>query len=615
MCGIIGYIGDKKAMTILMEGLENLEYRGYDSAGVAVRASADARETNLVVEKAAGKLIALKEKIAGREFLGTSGIGHTRWATHGAPSFANAHPHQIGQVSIVHNGILENHASIKRKLMEQGREFSSNTDTEVAAHLLDSFLAEGLEPIAAIGKLCDILHGAYSFGIMLAQHPDKLFFAKNGSPLIVARGEKEFFFASDQAALVDYQPNYCPLEDLEIGFISRTDAKVYDLKGNEKPIAWRPLSVKKESAQKMGHKHFMHKEIFEQPETIDRVLSGRLNENGLDISGFAIDFDRLKDINRIQIIACGSAFYAGLIAKPLFESLLRLPTDVEIASEYRYRETLTDPRTLVIAVSQSGETVDTLAALTKAVSLGAAHMSVCNVLGSAIASLCDKGLGNLFINAGPEISVASTKAFIGQIAALRLLVLAMGVKLGIITHEETKKHYADFQKLKAGINDVLAQDANIRSVAEELINEPRMFYLGRGDLYPIALEGALKMKELSYIFAEGYPAGELKHGPIAIIDPGMPVIVLFSSGVLAIKTASNLQEVKARGARVISIAPEGLAGVDEESSQVIRISNCSSMLEPILTTIPLQLLAYHLSDLKGIDVDKPRNLAKSVTVE
>lgn len=612
MCGIVGYIGKRNALTVLMEGLENLEYRGYDSAGVALLG----HNGDVIIEKAVGKLQALKEKVAGRRFDCTRGMGHTRWATHGAPSFANAHPHHVGRVTLVHNGIVENHATIKQKLIEQGRQFYSNTDTEVAAHLLDTLLEDsGNQPLVAIGRLCDILHGAYSFGILLSDHPNKIFFAKNGSPLIVAKGDNEFFFASDQAALVDYQPRYSVIADLQMGYISETDAAMFDLKGVPCPIEWTPLTAKKESAQKMGYKHFMHKEIFEQPETIDRALLGRVNKNGLDFSGFDIDFDRMKDINRIHIVACGSAYYAGLIAKPMFESILKIPTDVEIASEYRYRETLTDARTLVIAVSQSGETVDTLAALTKAYQVGAMCLSVCNVLGSAIASLCEKSLGNVFINAGPEISVASTKAFVGQIATLRLLVMAIAVKLEKMNARDTSTLYADFMQLKHGIEAMLAQDEAIRAIAKDLVAEPRMFYLGRGELYPVALEGALKMKELSYIFAEGYPAGELKHGPIAIIDPGMPVIVLFGNGALSVKTASNLQEVKARGAKIISVAPVGLDGIDEESIHVIRVPQCASMLEPILTTIPLQLLAYHLSDLKGVDVDKPRNLAKSVTVE
>lgn len=615
MCGIVGYIGKKNAIKILVEGLENLEYRGYDSAGVALFLDNGHGVPNIIVHKAVGKLQALKDKITGVHCDATAGMGHTRWATHGAPSLVNAHPHHVGRVCVVHNGILENHAVIKQKLIAQGRQFYSNTDTEVAAHLLDSLLDEGYETMAAIGKACDILHGAYSFGILIEDHPDKLFFAKNGSPLIVAQGFSEYFFASDQAALVDYQPRFFPIADLHMGYISENGAEIFDMKGHAQPITWQALTAKKESAQKLGHKHFMHKEIFEQPETIERALAGRLNKNGLDLSGFLIDFDRLKDINRIHLVACGSAHYAALIAKPMFESLLRLPTEVEIASEYRYRDTLTDEKTLVIAVSQSGETVDTLAALTKAQAMGAHCLSVCNVLGSAIASLCEQSVGNLFINAGPEISVASTKAFVGQIASLRLLAIAMAVKMGVMKEEETRPLYDDFIKLKAGIEDILLQDDAIRAIAHELVGEQRMFYLGRGELYPIALEGALKMKELSYIFAEGYPAGELKHGPIAIIDPGMPVIVLFGSGSLNVKTASNLQEVKARGAKIISIAPHGFDGIDEESAAVIRIHQCASMLEPILTTIPLQLLAYHLSDLKGVDVDKPRNLAKSVTVE
>lgn len=616
MCGIVGYIGKRNAMGVLMEGLENLEYRGYDSAGIAMRVKADhdAPDTYLI-EKAVGKLSVLKRQIADLKITASSGIGHTRWATHGAPSLANAHPHHVGNVILVHNGIIENHAAIKVKLTEQGRQFYSNTDTEVAANLLDSLLSDGIEPLKAISKLCDILHGAYAFGIMIKDHPDEIFFAKNGSPLLVARGEDELFFASDQAALVDYQPQFYALIDNEIGCISRTEVKVFDLKGKARAIEWMPLTARKESAQKLGHKHFMLKEIYEQPETIDRVLRGRLNEKGIDFSGFTIDFGRLKHINRIHLVACGSAYYASLIAKPLLESTLRLPCEVEIASEYRYRETLTDSHTLVIAVSQSGETVDTLAALTKAHELGAPCMSVCNVLGSAIASLCEKSLGNVFINAGPEISVASTKAFVGQIVALRLFTMAFAVSLGKVENEETRGLFSEFMQLKAGIEAVLKENDFLRSIAEKLVNEPRMFYLGRGSLFPVALEGALKMKELSYIFAEGYPAGELKHGPIAIIDPGMPVIVLFGCGPLSIKTASNLQEVKARGAKVISVAPDGLLGVDEESAYVIRINQTSSMLEPILTTIPLQLLAYHLSDLKGVDVDKPRNLAKSVTVE
>lgn len=616
MCGIVGYVGQKNAKDVIIGGLEHLEYRGYDSAGIAI--NVDNGATNmctLLVEKAVGKLNALKEKISHLEVNAESGMGHTRWATHGAPSFNNAHPHRFGKVSLVHNGILENHQQIRQKFKALGHEFSSTTDTEVAAHLLDGLLNEGRTPMEALSALCDTLTGAYSFGIMIEDEPDRVYFAKMGSPLIVAEGENEAFFASDQTALVDHDPNYYSLKDLEIGFISSMGVQVFDLTGKRKAIQWSKLSAKKENVQKLGHKHFMHKEIFEQPEVIERVCLGRLNENEVLLSGFDISFDKIALAEKIQIIACGSSYYAGLLAKRTFESLVKIPTEVEIASEYRYRDTLTNSKTLVIAISQSGETVDTLAALEKAESMGAMFMSVCNVLGSAIAAKCEHSVGNLFLNAGPEISVASTKAFVAQMAALKLFACAMAKRLQLLPKEQERSLLNDFKTLTKSVRAVLANEQEVRTIAEKLLHEPRMLYLGRGDSHPIALEGALKMKELSYIFAEGYPAGELKHGPIATIEPGMPVIVIFSGDALNIKTASNLQEVKARGAKIISIAPTTVSGVKEESDYVIELGPCSTLLEPILATIPLQLLAYHLSDLKGIDVDKPRNLAKSVTVE
>jgi len=617
MCGIIGYAGKKNALDIIINGLENLEYRGYDSAGLAIF-SRDNNETSssLIIEKSVGKLVALKQKIQSKHINGLSGMGHTRWATHGAPNFTNAHPHHYGRVAIVHNGILEDHHAIKQKLIEQGHVFYSDTDTEVAAHVLDSLLNEGLAPLEAISKLCDIVHGAFSFGIMI-ENDSRVYFAKAGSPLIVARGDGENFFASDQAALVDYQPLVYVLNDFEIGFVSDVDVEVFDLKGNAKKINWQRLSIKKEHAQKMGHKHFMHKEIFEQPATIDRVIAGRLDPIlGINCDGFAINFDLITRAKKIHIVACGSAYYAGLIAKTIIEKMAGIPTEVEIASEYRYREKiLVDQDTLVIAVSQSGETVDTLMAVEKALSQQAMVMSICNTLGSAIVTLCEKSAGNLYTNAGPEISVASTKAFVAQIVAFILFTMAFKKKLGRINIDEERALASEFLQLKENIKAVLLKDNMIRNLAGDLLNEGRMFYLGRGHLYPVALEGALKMKELSYIFAEGYPAGELKHGPIAIIDKGMPVVILFGSGPLNIKTANNLQEVKARGAKVISIFPKSVQSIKDESDYCFEIDDGSPLLEPILLTIPLQLLAYHLSDQKGIDVDKPRNLAKSVTVE
>lgn len=611
MCGIVGYAGQKNAQAVLLHGLENLEYRGYDSAGLAL-----CHKNSVMIEKAVGKLVALKRQLndANITIDSTRGIAHTRWATHGAPSFLNAHPHRFGRVTLVHNGIVENFRAIKQRLVELGHHFASDTDTEVAAHLLDSLLDEHENVIDALQRLGDIVHGAYAF-VILIDDDERVYFAKNGSPLVVGRGHGENFLASDQAALVEYCTEHYALNDLEYGFIATDAVAVFDQKSHVQEISWEPLTAQKESAQKNGHKHFMHKEIFEQPETVAKVIRGRLSSAGLDLAGFGLDFNKLENINSIHLIACGSAYYAGLVAKPLMEATLRMPVHVEIASEYRYRDhVLTDENTLVIAISQSGETIDTLAALERASKLGARVMSVCNTLGSAIPRRCEGSVGSLFLHAGPEISVASTKAFVAQIAAMRLFAMAFAKKHGLINVDDERGLFEEFIALQKNIKSVLAQDSAIRSIASTLIAEQRMFYLGRGDLFPIALEGALKMKELSYIFAEGYPAGELKHGPIAIIDQGMPVIVLFSGTNLDVKTTSNLQEVKARGARIISIMPHDVEGVREESTHVIEIERLQ-LLMPILVTIPLQLLAYHLADLLGLDVDKPKNLAKSVTVE
>lgn len=605
MCGIVGYVGKKSALDVVISGLERLEYRGYDSSGVAI--SSD----SITIEKALGKLSALKSQISKTRIPGTIGMGHTRWATHGAPSFDNAHPHRFGRVTVVHNGIFENYRIIKARLLEQGHQFYSDTDTEVAAHLLDNFLNDGHEPLKAIAMLCDTVHGLYALGIMI-DGDKKVYFAKNGSPLIVAQAEGETFFASDQAALVDYQPTYAKIFDLELGYIAKSEIFVSDIKGQKRDLNFLPLTAKKESLEKLGHKHFMHKEIFEQPEIIDRVLAGRLSALGLDFAGFEMDFSKLTQVSKVHIIACGSSYYAGLMAKPVLESLLRWPVSVEIASEYRYRDPLIDNHTLCIAISQSGETIDTLEAIKKALAAGAPCMSICNVLGSAIASECKMSVGNLFLNAGPEVSVASTKAFIAQLLALRLLTIALAKKFKGFNKEQ--EIYRDFIKLKESMCELIAADQQIRSIAKSLKEEPRILFLGRGELFPIALEGALKMKELSYISAEGYPAGEIKHGPIAMIDQGTPVVVIFGSDQVHQKTASNLQEAKARGAKILSILPKDFSSKDE-SDIVIEYGSTISLFEPILATLPIQLLAYHISDLKGIDVDKPRNLAKSVTVE
>lgn len=610
MCGIVGYSGNKKAADVVMNGLNYLEYRGYDSAGISVLKP----QQNVFTIKEVGKLKDLKNKILDFNLTGNVGMGHTRWATHGVPSLANAHPHTVGKISLVHNGILENHQELRQKLIEQGKIFSTDTDSEVAACLLDDFLQQDHDPLRAINKMCDMICGSFAFGIMI-NGDERIYFAKRSSPLIVAKGEGESFFASDQSALVDYRPQYTSLDDFDYGYLESGDVRIFNKQGLKKKINWQPLTAKKEAAQKGIHKHFMHKEIFEQPETIKKVLSGRIIDHRLELSGFDVDFSKLNNIDKVYIVACGSSYFAGLLVREKLEEALKLPVSVEIASEYRYRKTLTDHKTMVIAISQSGETIDTLEALKKAKSLGASCLSICNVLGSAIAQECAKSMGNIFLNAGPEISVACTKAFIAQLVALRLFVLAVLELKGNLSKLEVKKAALGFTILIEQVELILKRDNEIRDIAKSLMNSERMLFLGRGDFYPIALEGALKLKELSYIFAEGYPAGELKHGPIATIDPGMKSVVILGSDHLSQKTQSNMQEIKARGASIILFAPNGNEINLSKDDIRFEYGRCSTECEPILATIPLQLLAYHLAELKGLDVDQPRNLAKSVTVE
>ena len=613
MCGIIGYIGPRNAKDVILGGLERMEYRGYDSAGLALNVAQ--KPNGLILQKAAGRLSVLKQKLESQDLFGESAIGHTRWATHGAPSDLNAHPQKYGRVTLVHNGIFENYLSLKQELQKAGHSFISTTDTEVAAHLLDSLLNQGHDTLKAISLLCEKVIGLFALGILIEGEPGRVYFAKRGTPLIVAQNGSESFFASDQAALVEWQPKYYALNDSEIGFIERSNVAVFDHAGQQVSFLLSPLSAKLEAIEKQGYEHFMHKEIFEQPRVIKQVLLGRIKNDEICLEGFELDFERLDHIQKIQIIACGSSYYAGLIAKTGLEARLGLPVEVEVASEYRYRHTLTDSKTLVIAISQSGETADNIAALEKALSQKALCMAVCNVLGSTIANRCGLSVGSLMLNAGPEISVASTKAFVAQVVALKLFTIALAKHRNVLSRLEEQEAIGALLKLSDHISRVLQQDQEIAALAKQLKDEPHMLYIARGELFPVALEGALKMKELAYIFAEGYAAGELKHGPIATIDHGMPAVVLFSNDNLALKTASNLQEMKARGAKIISVGPSDAPALHNDADFVIDLGLCEPWLLPILTTIPLQLLAYHLSALKGLDVDKPRNLAKSVTVE
>lgn len=610
MCGIVGYVGIKNPINVIMHGLSYLEYRGYDSAGLSLRHV----NNSIVIKKALGKLDKLSTIMAHEDIPAKNGMGHTRWATHGIVSENNAHPHRYGQVTLIHNGIIENYLAIKQDLLSRGHDFYSHTDTEVIAHLLDELLLTHIDPLKAITNLCDKLIGSYALGIMIDAYHDHIYVAKKSSPLIVAKSKTDYYFASDQTALLDEDPDILILDDGDIGYIGINDVKIYNKYGQAKDLIFNKINIDKEIAQKNGHKYFMHKEIFEQPNTLDKVLAKRLDETGLHLDHFGIDFDLMIKAKKIDIIACGSAYFAGLIIRSYLEQILHIPINVEIASEYRYRYTYIDENTLVIAVSQSGETADTLAAFTKAYEQGALCMAITNVVGSAITRIADKSIGNFYLNAGLEISVASTKAFIAQVMALNLLAFALEKKLNILSKDNEVALYHQCQHLKHALEEMLAQDQKIRDLAQDLLRENRLLFIGRGVMFPIALEGALKIKELSYIMAEGYPGGELKHGPMATIDEHSIVIVIFSS-VLPMKTMSSLAEVKARQARIISVLPKSLAHINHESYQYIYFADSLTCLEPILAAIPLQLLAYHLSDLKNIDVDKPRNLAKSVTVE
>lgn len=612
MCGIIGYVGQENALSIVKKGLSRLEYRGYDSAGIAYRSSVNAEIT---LKKAVGQVNNLFNLMSNDDsaFLA---MGHTRWATHGAPTKANAHPQEYKSIYVIHNGIIENHLAIKQRLLDLGHVFKSETDTEVVAHILWEEMKDGKPMIEALRKSLDILRGSYGLGIIHAEDYSRIWFAKKNSPLLVARDDKGTYIASDQTALVDFCPRVHEILDGDIGFIAASEVGVFDLYGPKKTITYSPLTAELSACEKGGFKHFMHKEIFEQPLSLKNTLRERIVDDKIDLSGFGIAFDRLKQIHRIHIVACGSAFYAGLCAKIEMEALLKIPVEVEIASEYRYRDVIIDNRTLVIAISQSGETADTLAAVEKALSENALVMSICNVVGSAIWRKCAQSIGNMRLNAGPEISVASTKAFTSQVLAIKLLALGVLKDRGALNEQDEAKKVNELLTLPKLVEETLQNDGVVRDIAKYFVDSNKMLYIARGNLFPIAFEGALKMKELAYISSEGYPAGELKHGPIATVDTAMPVVVLYGNDNLLLKTESNASEVKARGARVISFAPQNFFdALQSQSEYFVGYPEAPRALCPLLASVLVQLFAYHVCDLKGLDVDKPRNLAKSVTVE
>ncbi|MCP5055177.1 MAG: glutamine--fructose-6-phosphate transaminase (isomerizing) [bacterium] len=610
MCGIVGYVGsEKSAQEVLVDGLRRLEYRGYDSAGVAIF---DGNE--LAVRRAVGKLVNLDTALHQEPLAGSVGIGHTRWATHGKPSEANAHPQRAGSVAIVHNGIVENYQELRDALKAEGREILSDTDTEVVAHLIDQRVEAGSDLLTAVREVAEKLVGSYALGVVSTADPDSVVVAKNGgSPIILGVGQGESFLASDIPAILPYTREMIFLQDAEFAVLSREGVQVVDAQGHlverePQRIAWDPVS-----AEKGGFDHFMQKEIFEQPRAIRDTIGTRVRDDlEIDLDGIDLSSDKVKKIERIVLVACGTAYYASLVGKYLIEQVAGIPAEVDLASEYRYRRPIIDQGCLMVPVSQSGETADTLAALREGKERGAWVLSVCNTRESTIAR---ESHDVLYTQAGPEIGVASTKCFTTQFIALYLLALKLGISKKTLSGERLEKAVDELRRLPRIIEETLQLDDQIKVVAGRYFRATNFLFLGRGVMYPIALEGALKLKEISYIHAEGYAAGEMKHGPIALIDENMPVVVMANQGSVYEKVMSNLDQVRARDGQVIAIASVGDDAIDAKADAVIRIPELGDYLTALIATIPVQLLAYHIATLKGTDVDQPRNLAKSVTVE
>jgi glucosamine--fructose-6-phosphate aminotransferase (isomerizing) len=608
MCGIVGYVGPKQATRVLMEGLRRMEYRGYDSAGIAVLNGG-----GIEIHKAAGKLGVLADELAGHEPVGTTGMGHTRWATHGAPTTVNAHPHtdQSGRIALIHNGIIENSNSIKKALVARGHVFHSETDTEVLAHLIGELYEGNLEDAVA-AALRDV-NGAYGIVVLSADEPGTLVAARNGSPIVLGIGEGENLVASDQSALLDHTRNVVYLDNGEMAVLTAGGFRVRNLSTRhvDKPInqiEWDLATI-----ERGGFDHFMLKEIFEQPDSIENTMRGHLLEETGSVRVYGLklsDTDAMK-VKRIIITACGTSWHSGLIGKQMLEELARIPTEVEYASEFRYRNPIVDAETLVIAISQSGETADTLAALMEAKQRGARVLGLVNVVGSSIAREVD---GGLYLRCGPEIGVASTKAFTAQVVALAMVTLRFG-RLRAMSLLEGRRYVEALHRLPAQVQQILDRADEVEALASRFDDVSNALYLGRGVNFPVALEGALKLKEISYIHAEGYPAAEMKHGPIALIDENMPVVVVAPRDAVHSKIVSNIQEVRARGGRVIAIVNANDEEIARLAEATFIVPETLDLLTPVLTVIPLQLLSYYVAVKRGCNVDQPRNLAKSVTVE
>ena len=608
MCGIVGYIGENDALPILIGGLKKLEYRGYDSSGVAL-----IDDGKIETVRASGKISALEAKIKEHPLHGHIGIAHTRWATHGAPTEENAHPHQSfdGNISIVHNGIIENYAVLKKKLQSEGIEFKSETDTEVVAHLIARYYKGNLKE--AVLKAISLIEGTFGLAVICRDEPGTLIGARRGSPLILGIGQDEFYLASDVSAIIMHTQKVVYLDDNDIVEIKNDGYNL--LNTHSQPVQHEVQDVEfdADSIAKGGFAHFMLKEIFEQPEVLRNTMRGRLlyAEGNAKLAGLDTNIKELRNINRIIITACGTSYYAGMVGEYMIEDLAGVPVEVEYASEFRYRNPIIKPGTLVLAISQSGETADTLAALKEAQQKGATALAICNGVGSTIARTSD---GGVYLHAGPEIGVASTKAFTSQVTVLAMIALLLG-RQRRLSFESGADIVKSMQELPELVEKTLQLSDQIAGIAQKYVKANNFLYLGRHFNYPVAMEGALKLKEISYIHAEGYPAAEMKHGPIALIDENMPVVVIAPKDALFDKVISNVREIKARGGKVIAISTADCHPLDEIADHLITVPKTIPMLMPIVTCVPLQLLAYHIAVLRGNDVDQPRNLAKSVTVE
>ncbi|MFA6355931.1 MAG: glutamine--fructose-6-phosphate transaminase (isomerizing) [Candidatus Omnitrophota bacterium] len=609
MCGITGYIGSEEAAPILIRGLARLEYRGYDSAGIAVLDGGRIKSL-----KMPGKIKELYDGLKKSPLSGTTGIAHTRWATHGVPNFINAHPHYDCKkdIALVHNGIIENCEELKLKLQKKGHKFCSDTDTEVLPHLIEEYYSGNLED--AVRKALKEAQGSYAIAVIHKDEPGKLVGARNGSPLIVGLGKGENFLASDCPAVMDRTRKVIFVDDKEVIALTKDSVSITDLNGRK--VHKKPTNIEWDisQAEKGGFAHFMLKEIYEQPRVIHKILTSRTDvaKGKIKLEGINLNLPELKNIDNIMISACGTAYHSGLVGEYLIEKFAKIPVEVDVSSELRYRDPVYSRRTLFIAVSQSGETADTLAALREAKKRGVKAVSICNVVGSTIVRESD---GVIYTHAGPEIGVASTKAYTAQVAIFILLALYLGAANGQVGRRQMKKILADFEMIPEHMDGILDEAGKIKECARKYYNLPCFMYIGRGVNYPNAFEGALKLKEISYIHAEGYGAGEMKHGPIALIEKDMAVVAITPRSLTYDKMISNIQEIRAREGKVIAIATEGDLSVKKHVSTVLYIPKTEEVLSPLLTVIPLQLLAYHIAVFRGRDVDQPRNLAKSVTVE